>query len=142
MPPTRYLLDPPPPKGQSRMTYYQPDCLFQCIWVTNSNHPFVVFPKEAKRGWYLCVCFVFKVVQTPRFSTQVSTCSTRFACVWIWSESTSRTPGSGGLLDGHLGCDSKLLFDFPKWSAAGWSVGRSLGWWAHVGMGLPPSGSV
>ncbi|CAJ1405854.1 unnamed protein product [Effrenium voratum] len=31
MPPTRYLLDPPPPKGQNRMTYYQPDCLFQCI---------------------------------------------------------------------------------------------------------------
>ncbi|CAK9083074.1 unnamed protein product [Durusdinium trenchii] len=30
LPPTKYLLEPPPPTGPRHTSYHQPDCLFQC----------------------------------------------------------------------------------------------------------------
>ena len=30
LPPTKYLLEPPAPSGARHLSYYQPDCLFQC----------------------------------------------------------------------------------------------------------------
>ena len=128
MPPTRYLLNPPPPKGQNRMTYYQPDCLFQCILVTNSNHPFVVFPKGNQKRMGLCVALYLKLSRPPDLAP-------RYPHVRQGSPVFGFGPRARAGHQEAVGCwmgiwgvtQSCSLTSRNGWRLAGRSVGRSVG---------------